>query len=639
VRSQPTNLRERTTSAVRALHTQDRKQEFGNSAASSSHDTPTARLRRLLPTAWGIIRPYWASEDRWVGWGLLLVVVALSLGTVYINVLFNQWNNAFYTALQDKNQTVFLQQLIRVCWLVGIFIFLVVYQLYLSQMLQIRWRRWLTERYLRAWLADGAYYRMQLLAHETDNPDQRIAEDVHLLISGSLDLLVGALRALVNLMAFVAILWGLSGTLVLPLGSWSIALPGYMLWVALLYAVGGTWMTHWIGRPLVRLNFDKQRCEADFRFGLVRFRENTEGVALYRGEEDEFRGFRERFGALVINWWQIMRRQKRLTYFTSGYGQAGWIFPSVVAAPRYFRGELTLGGLMQTISAFSQVQESLSFFVQSYKQISEWCSVVERLSGFELALEHVRVQAANGEGVRRSNGDDTRLTVKGVDLQLPDGQPLIANVNLSLFRGDTVLLGGSSGSGKSTLLRAIAGIWPFGSGEIVGPADTRLLFLPQKPYLPIGTLREVVSYSMRAGGVDDASLREALVAVGLSNLAGRLDEAAHWALQLSPGEQQRIAFARALVQQPEWLFLDEATSAVDEASEVRLYGLLRERLAETTLFSIGHRATLRPFHARRLLVQRNGSGPGAIVEVTPVAATPRLNGDIHAPEGVAALAS
>jgi putative ATP-binding cassette transporter len=412
-----------------------------------------------------------------------------------------------------------------------------------------------------------------------------------------------------------------------------------MLWVALLYAVGGTWMTHWIGRPLVRLNFDKQRCEADFRFGLVRFRENTEGVALYRGEEDEFRGFRERFGALVINWWQIMRRQKRLTYFTSGYGQAGWIFPSVVAAPRYFRGELTLGGLMQTISAFSQVQESLSFFVQSYKQISEWCSVVERLSGFELALEHVRVQAANGEGVRRSNGDDTRLTVKGVDLQLPDGQPLIANVNLSLFRGDTVLLGGSSGSGKSTLLRAIAGIWPFGSGEIVGPADTRLLFLPQKPYLPIGTLREVVSYSMRAGGVDDASLREALVAVGLSNLAGRLDEAAHWALQLSPGEQQRIAFARALVQQPEWLFLDEATSAVDEASEVRLYGLLRERLAETTLFSIGHRATLRPFHARRLLVQRNGSGPGAIVEVTPVAATPRLNGDIHAPDGVAALAS
>jgi putative ATP-binding cassette transporter len=542
---------------------------------------------------------------------------------VYINILFNQWNNAFYTALQNKNQTVFLQQVIRVCWLIGIFIFLAVYQLYLNQMLQIRWRRWLTDRYLSAWLTDGAYYRMQLLARETDNPDQRIAEDVNLLISGSLDLLVGALRALVNLIAFVAILWGLSGTLVVPLGSFSIALPGYMVWVALFYALGGTWITHWIGRPLVGLNFDKQRREADFRFGLVRFRENTEGVALYRGEKDEFRGFRERFAAVVANWWQIMRRQKRLTYFTSGYGQAAWIFPSVVAAPRYFRGELTLGGLMQTIGAFGAVQDSLSFFVQSYTQIAEWCSVVERLSGFESALEHVRMQAANGSGVRRTNGGNTRLTLKGVDLQLPDGRPLIADVNLSLFRGDTVLLGGSSGSGKSTLLRAIAGIWPFGSGEIVGPAEGRLLFLPQKPYLPIGTLREVVSYPMPAKGVDDATLRETLAAVGLSRLAGRLDEAAHWALQLSPGEQQRIAFARALVQKPEWLFLDEATSAVDEASEVRLYTLLRERLTETTLFSIGHRATLRPFHSRRLVLQRNGSGPSTIVEVTPAVASPR----------------
>jgi putative ATP-binding cassette transporter len=540
---------------------------------------------------------------------------------VYINVLFNQWNNAFYTALQDKNQTVFLQQLIRVCWLVGIFIFFAVYQLYLSQMLEIRWRRWLTDRYLRAWLADGAYYRLQLVAPETDNPDQRIAEDVRLLISHSLGLLVGGLRAVVNLIAFVAILWVLSGTLSVSLGWFAVALPGYMVWVALLYASTGTWITHRIGRPLVGLNFDKQRCEADFRFGLVRFRENTEGVALYRGEEDEFRGFRERFAAVVVNWWKLMRRQKRLTYFTSGYGQAAWIFPSIVAAPRYFRGELALGGLMQTVGAFGQVQDSLSFFVQSYTQIAEWCSVVERLSGFEQALQHVRVQAAVGDGVHRANGDDTRLTLKGVDLQLPDGRPLIANVNLSLLRGDTVLLGGSSGSGKSTLVRAIAGIWPFGRGEILEPSHGRLLFLPQKPYLPIGTLREVVSYPMPAGGADDVTLREALAAVGLSRLAGRLDEVGHWALQLSPGEQQRIAFARALVQKPEWLFLDEATSAVDEASEVRLYGLLRERLPGTTLFSIGHRANLRRFHNRQLVVQPSGSGPASIVEMT---ATPEF---------------
>ena len=604
-----------------------------------ARDAATAtRLRRLLPTAWGIVRPYWSSEDRWAAWGLLLVVIALSLGLVYINVLFSHWNNAFFTALEDKNQEVFLQQLVRVCWLVGIFIFFAVYQLYLNQMLEIRWRRWLTERYLRAWLADGAYYRMQLVARETDNPDQRIAEDVNLLISHTLSLLIGGMRAVANLIAFVAILWGLSGTLNLSLGWFSIALPGYMVWIALLYAITGTWLTHWIGQPLVRLNFDKQRCEADFRFGLVRFRENTEGVALYRGEEDEFRSFRKRFGAVMANWWQIMRRQKRLTYFTSGYMQAAWIFPSVVVAPRYFRGELALGGLMQTIGAFSQVQDSLSFFVQSYTQIAEWCSVVERLFGFEQALEHVRVQAGNGHGVRRANGDDTRLTVKGVDLQLPDGQPLIANVNLSLVRGDTLLLAGSSGSGKSTLLRAIAGIWPFGRGEILRPADSRLLFLPQKPYLPIGTLREVVSYPMPAGGVDDAALREVLGVVGLSSLAGRLDEPGHWARQLSPGEQQRIAFARALVQKPEWLFLDEATSALDEASEVRLYRLLRERLAGTTVFSIGHRATLRPFHARRLVVQRNGSGVSSIVEVSPAPASALRSGVILMPDKVAAMA-
>jgi putative ATP-binding cassette transporter len=596
------------------------------------------RLRRLLPNAWAMIFPYWFSEDRWAARGLLLAVVALSLGMVYINVLFNQWNNAFYTALQDKNHTVFLDQLISVAWLVAIFIIFAVYQLYLNQMLEIRWRRWLTERYLRAWLADGAYYRMQLVARETDNPDQRIAEDVNLLIFHTLALLIGGLRAVVTLVAFVAILWGLSGTLTVPLGGFSIILPGYMVWAALLYAMAGTWLTDRIGRPLVRLNFDRQRCEADFRFGLVRFRENAEGVALYRGEEDELRGFRERFEALVVNWWGIMRRQKRLTYFTAGYMQAAWIFPSVVAAPRYFRGDLTLGGLMQTIGAFGQVQDSLSFFVRSYKEIAEWCSVVERLSGFDCALERVRLQAAIGGGVRRADGKATHLIVDDVDLHLPDGQPLIADVNLSLSRGDTVLLWGASGSGKSTLLRAIAGIWPFGSGDIRRSRDGRILFLPQKPYLPIGTLREVVSYPMPAGGLDDATLREALGAVGLPELAGRLNEAGHWALQLSPGEQQRIAFARALVQKPDWLFLDEATSAVDEPTEARLYRLVRERLAGTTVFSVGHRETLRAFHSRQLLVRPNGSGRFSIVEVTAASESARGNLGIPTRDKIAAMA-
>ena len=560
-----------------------------------------------------MISPYWASEDRWRAWLLLLGVVLLTLAMVYLTVLLNRWNNAFYTALQDKNMVAFRGQLFRVTYLITIFIFLAVYQVYLNQMLEIRWRRWLTDRYLGSWLSDDAYYRMQLQAGETDNPDQRIAEDVQLLASHTLGLFTGGLRAVVTLVTFVAILWGLSGSFTVTIAGHVIWLPGYMVWVAVLYATLGTLVTDWLGRPLVRLNVDRQRYEADFRFSLVRFRENTEGVALYRGEADEFRNFRARFEEVVRNWWGIMVRQKRMTYFTSGYGLGAWIVPSIVAAPRYFRGELGLGGLMQTAQAFQQVQDALSFFVQSYKEIAAWCAVVERLAGFERHLEAVHRQASTG--LKRVDSRPDQLSVVNVDLYRPDGQPLLVNINFTMKRGDSVLLNGASGSGKSTLIRAVAGIWPFGRGEIRVAKNARILFLPQKPYLPIGKLRDVVSYPMPADGVADGTLREALEAVGLPQLTGRLDEEAHWQLQLSPGEQQRIAFARALVQKPDWLFLDEATSAVDESAESRLYALIRERLPETTVFSIGHRATLAPFHTRRLIVQPTGNTAATVVEL------------------------
>ena len=574
-------------------------------------------LRQLLRDTWTLVRPYWSSEDRWAGRGLLVVVIGLNLGIVYINVLLNQWNNAFYNALQDKNSEVFWSQLVRFTWLAGLFIVVAVYQLYLNQMLQIRWRRWLTDRYLQAWLADRAYYRMQLSGGETDNPDQRIAEDLRLFVTGTLALGIGGMRAVVTLLSFLGILWGLSGSMTVPIGAgWTV--PGYMVWAALLYAIVGTWLTNLIGRPLVRLNFDQQRYEADFRFGLVRFRENTEGVALYRGEADELRSFRDRFGSVVRNWWDIMRRQKRLTWFTAGYAQTAIIFPFVVAAPRYFRGELALGGLMQTASAFAQVQDSLSFIITAYTDIAQWRSVVQRLLGFEQALARVKAESAIA-GVRRGPGEGDGLTLDGVALSLPGGRSLVRGVTLDFRPGDTALISGPSGAGKSTIFRAIAGIWPFGSGEVRLPRGARVLFLPQKPYLPIGTLREVVSYPMPASGIDDAGLRAALEAVGLPALAPRLDESAHWALALSPGEQQRIAFARALVQKPDWLFLDEATSAVDEETETQLYSLIRDRLPATTVVSVGHRSTLRPFHARRLVVTPDGAGPATVKEVPATA--------------------
>ena len=571
------------------------------------------RLRELLRDAWTLIRPYWFSEDRWAGRGLLAAVIGLALFTVFINVLLNKWYNSFYNAIQDKDFPAFWNLLIRFSWLALLYIVAAVYQIYLNQMLQIRWRRWLTERYLGAWLADGAYYRMQLTAGETDNPDQRIADDLRLFVAGALTLSIGGLRALVTLVSFLGILWGLSGAATIPLGATQITVPGYMVWAALLYAIAGTWLTNRIGRPLVRLNFNQQRYEADFRFNLVRFRENTEGVALYRGEADEMRNFRERFSWVVRNWWDIMRRQKRLTWFTAGYGQAAVIFPFLVAAPRYFRGEIPLGALMQTSQAFGQVQDSLSFIVNSYTDLAEWRAVILRLLGFERTLGRVRAEAAE-EGVHREAGAEPGLALDHVNLQLPGGRPLLEDVNLAIRPGDTTLISGPSGAGKSTLFRAIAGIWPFGRGRIRLPRGARVLFLPQKPYLPIGTLREVASYPAPADGVDDAALREVLEAVGLGALTGRLDESAHWALALSPGEQQRIAFARALVQKPDWLFLDEATSALDEDTEARLYALLRDRLPGATIVSVGHRGTLRAFHARHVVVTPNGAGPATVAE-------------------------
>lgn len=560
--------------------------------------------KNLIRRVWALTREYWFSQEKWMARGLLAVIVALNLTHVYILVLITEWYNTFYNIIQNYEKDKFLGSLGEFSILATANIVLVVYQLYLRQMLEIKWRRWMTDRYLNTWLDDQNFYRMQLFDKRTDNPDQRISEDLRLFASTTLGLSLGLLKSVVTLGSFVLVLWGLSGPLAVSLGFTTVVIPGYLVWFALGYAIIGTWLTHKIGRPLIGLNFDQQRFEADFRFSLVRLRENSESVAFYRGEDQEHAGFGRRFGRVVHNFRQLMQRQKQLTWFTAGYSQFALIFPFLVATPRYFAGEIKLGGLMQISSAFGRVQDALSFFVDSYTQLAEWRAVVNRLTGFIENMEGVKEAAAAVEtGIQVEGYGGPALKVRDLDVRLPNGELLLEKVNLELNAGDSLLVSGPSGAGKSTLLRVFAGLWPFGSGFIDIPKQQKTMFVPQKAYLPLGTLREVLLYPDAAQNIKESEIREIMVQCRLEWLVDQLERVEDWSHVLSLGEQQRIAFARVLLQRPKWLFLDEATSALDEATEKLLYKLVREKLKDTTLVSVGHRSTLNAFHSMKLTLE------------------------------------
>jgi vitamin B12/bleomycin/antimicrobial peptide transport system ATP-binding/permease protein len=550
----------------------------------------------FLKAFWALAKPYWVSEQRAKGLALLVAVVGLSLALVYLNVRFNTWYRDFWDAVQEKRAADAYRLVGVFAFLAFLYIWGAVYRLYLRQMLEIEWRKWLNERYLRNWLGERAYYKLQLLDRGTDNPDQRIAEDLRVFVELTLRLALGLLSAVVTLISFVAILWTISGALEVM----GISIPGYMVWAALLYAIVGTWLTHLIGKPLISLEFQRQRYEADYRFSLVRLRENSEGVALYRGEQEELGNFRNRFANVIANWWSVMRKQKQLGFFTISYDQLAVIFPLLVALPRYFSGAIQIGGLMQISSAFGQVQGSLSWFIEAYTLFAQWKATVDRLTGFSASLNAVRQEADALTGQRVEDGRET-LALDDVALGLPQGKALLQSTSLELKPHEDVLVTGPSGAGKSTFFRALAGIWPYWKGRIRLPKGARLLFLPQKPYLPIGSLKHAVSYPDEAGKHPDDDITTALSAVGLSHLAGNLERSENWAQVLSGGEQQRLAFARALLTKPDWLFLDEATASLPEEDQDRLYRLLKERLPGTTLISIGHRDSLARHHRKGLV--------------------------------------
>ena len=483
-----------------------------------------------------------------------------------------------------------------------LYIVIAVYAIYLRQAVQIKWRTWLTDAYLSRWLDKQVYYRLQVLGSDTDNPDQRISEDINQFVNLSLQLLIGFLKQMTTLAAFGVVLWNLSGAFTLNLGGQEIIIYGYMFWFSLCYSGIGTGCAHLVGRKLIGLNFEQQRFEADFRFNMMRVRENSESIAFYGGENAENKGFHERFAKVISNFWQLMKQTKLLNFYVNGYAQLAIIVPLILAAPQYFAGGIALGGLMQTVSAFGRVQDALSYFVESYDTIAQLAAVVRRLATF---TEHMDTAEGVEAGIQRQAGG-TALDVEELKVQLPDSRVLLENCSMNLPAGSRLLVTGASGCGKSTLLRSLAGIWPYGAGKLKLTAGSRLLFLPQRPYLPLGSLRRALHYPGTASG-SDSELQAALTKVGLENFTTRLDEIDDWSRILSLGEQQRLAFARVLLQKPDWVFLDEATSALDEPREAEMYEMLQAELPKMGVVSVGHRSTLFAQHQQELKLAGDGN--------------------------------
>ncbi len=565
--------------------------------------TQTAKLNwKFLKDVWQLTKSYWMSEEKKKAFLLLGAIIALTLGVVFMLVQLNHWNNAFYSALQNYDKETIFHELIHFTWLAFIFIILSVYSFYLQQVLILNWRRWLTNAYIDEWLKHKTYYRLQMFGTSTDNPDQRISEDIRLFVEYTMRFGIGLLKATTTFLSFVMILYSLSGPLELNALGKTLSIPGYLVWTALVYSVIGTWLTHKVGKRLMGLNFIQQRFEADFRFSMMRMRENAESVAFYSGEKTEGHIFKHRFRLLLDNFWKIIKKQKQLVCLNSGYSQIAIIFPFVVVMPRFLSHEITLGGLMQVAGAFGRVQDSLSYFVDTYMTIAEWQAVVQRLTDFGIHMEAVRQQSAQ-EDLERISSEGKSIIAREIELDLPDGQVLLRGAGFTLTPGRNVLIKGVSGSGKSTLLRALAGIWPFVRGQLELPEKGELMFIPQKPYLPLGTLRDAILYP----GTEersDGELKALMEACSIGYLFDKLDMEADWSHVLSVGEQQRVAFARALIYRPAWLFLDEASSALDEETENRVYTLLGQEAPETTLISVGHRSTLDRYHEKVLYLDK-----------------------------------
>lgn len=548
-------------------------------------------------SGWQLIKSYWQSPQRVSAYFYFIVIMSMTIFLVGIDVFFNYWYNYFYNALQTYNKHGAIRLLVVFFVAAGIYIVFAVYRFYISQIFALRWRRWLTEQYIGRWLRDRGYYYLENFDVRTDNPDQRIQEDITSLVNYSIELSTGLISAIATILAFLYVLWKLSGILVIPLGSWgTLHIPGYLVWVGLLYNFVGTVLTIKIGYPLVALNFEQQRREATFRFSAIDLRSHSENVALYNGEEHQKNILQRLFKRVLENWYLIILRQKLLLWFTAGFNQAAVVLPLIVALPNYFDKVFLLGGLIQSIQAFGRVQDSLAFIVNSYTTVAQWQAVCQRLTTFANHISEVEDKVIQENRLTILKQPENSIAVNQVTINTPRHELLLKNIETKFIHGQHYLIKGESGIGKSTFVRTVAGIWPYASGEIIIPQNQRIMYLPQKPYMPIGTLAEAILFPDHSQTHLNEQLEKVLQACHLENFIPRLHETASWSEQLSPGEQQRIAFARVLVHKPDWVFLDESTSMLDLANEKYLYQLIKSELPKCSVVSVGHRPSLDVYH-------------------------------------------
>lgn len=549
---------------------------------------------------WGLIRPYfWESPQRLSALILISTVLGLTMFSSWWQTKLVSWMGAKTNALQSKNSEQFYALLPDFFWLLLVLIVVVVMTFYLVEVLEIRWRRWYTKSLLKRWFDHRAFYQLELMRNlpdqaTPDNPDQRVHEDVQKFVKMTCDLARGLVLSLATLVAFGWVLVGVDDGADLRIGGQAINIPGFMLWVALLYCGGGTLITYWLGKALKRMNFELQKREANFRYHMARVRDNAEAIALDRAQDIEHFQLDRKMDALLESKYALVKRETRLTWFTAFFSNLSMLFPYLVLAERYFNGHIDMGTLAQVTMAFGAVQGALSWFIDNFSILAEWRASVQRLVELEAALQRTgQASQLTHEAV------DAHLAIEGLELRLPTDRVLLQNVAARVEPGRNLLISGPSGSGKSTLLRALSGIWPFAKGHVSLPGS--VMFIPQQPYFPEGRLRDALAYPSRAENYSDAQLAEALTQVGLPGLQTRLDDFEAWQSLLSGGERQRLAVARVLLKQPAWVIADEASSALDNASEARVYEALTEMAQRNggAVISVAHRDSVRKYHQQQ----------------------------------------